>query len=171
MTTLLKKRKSDAEFRPEIAALLMLIDEAYNKKAWHGPNLRGSLRRVTAAQAVSRPAAGRKNIWEIALHAAYWKYTVFRWLTGEKRGSFPLDGSNWFARDVADETAWKADVKLLERVHADLRIAVAALSQKVLESRPPGSKHTYRRLIQGAALHDVYHAGQIQTLKRLSGQA
>jgi hypothetical protein len=152
----------------QIAALLQLLDEAYDKQAWHGPNLRGSLRRVTAAQAVWRAAPGRKNIWEIALHAAYWKYTVFRLLTGEKRGTFPLEGSNWFSRDVADETAWKIDVKLLERIHGYLRIAVAALSPKALETRPPGSKHTYRRLIQGAALHDVYHAGQIQTLKRLS---
>ncbi len=161
------RRSGGGVFEPEIAALLMLLDEAYDKKAWHGPNLRGSLRRVTADQAVWRPAAGRKNIWEIALHAAYWKYTVFRSITGRKRGSFPLAGSNWFPRTIADEAAWKADIALLQRIHADLRTAVAALSPNVLQTRPPGSKHTYRRLVQGAALHDAYHTGQIQTLKRL----
>jgi uncharacterized damage-inducible protein DinB len=90
-------------------------------------------------------------------------------VTGQKRGSFPLEGSNWFARDEADDAAWKGDVKLLDRVHAQLRAAVAALDPRVLATRPTGSKHTCRRLIQGAALHDVYHAGQIQTLKRLLG--
>jgi len=148
----------------------MLLDEAYNKPAWHGPNLRGSLRRLSAQQAVWRPAPGRKNIWEIAVHAAYWKYAVLRRLTGQKRGSFPLEGSNWFPRQEAHEAAWKADFKLLDRIHTDLRAAVASLNPKLLETRPAASKYTYRRLIQGAALHDVYHAGQIQTLKRLSAE-
>jgi len=149
---------------------LALLDEAYNKQAWHGPNLRGSLRGLSVAQAVWRPAPGRKNIWEIAVHAAYWKYTVLRLIAGQKRGSFPLEGSNWFPRDAADGAAWKADLKLLDRIHADLHCAVESLQPKLLESRPTGSKHTCRRLIQGAALHDVYHAGQIQTLKRLNSE-
>ena len=162
-------KKPPPEAAPTIAALLMLLDEAYNKPAWHGPNLRGSIRRLDAVRAARRPAPDRKNIWEIVLHAAYWKHAVLRQLTGQKRGSFPLEGSNWFPRDVADEAAWKTDVKLLDRIHTELRASVAALSADVLETRPTGSKHTYRRLIQGAALHDVYHAGQVQTLKRLLG--
>ncbi len=158
-----KGRKPD----PETAALLMLLDEAYNKPAWHGPNLRGSIRRLNAAQAIWRPEPERKNIWEIVVHTAYWKYAVLRQLTGQKRGSFPLEGSNWFAREIADEATWKADIKLLDQIHTDLRRVVAALDVNRLATKPPGSKHPVRRLIQGAALHDVYHAGQIQTLKRL----
>ena len=67
-----------------VRLLLAAIDEAYERKAWHGTNLRGALRGVTARQAAWRPAAGRHNLWEIALHAAYWKYAVRRRLTGEK---------------------------------------------------------------------------------------
>jgi hypothetical protein len=165
----MKKSRSKAD--PAIAALQMLLDEAYNKPAWHGPNLRGALRRLTAEQAAWRPAPERKNIWELTVHAAYWKYTVVRLLTGQKRGSFPLQGSNWFSRERADEASWRGDVNLLERMHDELRAAVAALAPQRLETKPPGSKHTCRRLIQGAALHDVYHAGQIQTLKRLMSGA
>jgi hypothetical protein len=164
-------KKSRTKVDPAIAALLMLLDEAYNKQAWHGPNLRGSLRGLNANDAAWRPAPERKNIWELAVHAAYWKYTVLRQLTGQKRGSFPLEGSNWGPRQGGDETQWRGDLKLLERVHADLRAAVAALAPGTLDRKPPGSKHTRRRLIQGAALHDVYHAGQVQTLKRLMGAA
>ncbi len=151
----------------EIGALLMLLDEAFNKPAWHGPNLRGALRRVDATQAAWRPTPDRKNIWEITVHAAYWKYTVVRHLTGAKQRKFALVGSNWFIRNAPDEAAWKSDVKLLEQMHADLRAAVASLAPDHLEAKPPLSKHSRRRLIQGAALHDTYHTGQIQTLKRL----
>ena len=58
---------------PEVAQLVAVLDQAYNKPSWHGTNLRGSVRRVTPAQAAWRPAAQRHNIWEIVVHAAYWK--------------------------------------------------------------------------------------------------
>ncbi len=61
--------------------LLDLLDEAFDKKSWHGPNLRGSIRGVTAQQAAWRPGPDRHNIWELTLHAAYWKYVVRRRLT------------------------------------------------------------------------------------------
>jgi uncharacterized damage-inducible protein DinB len=156
---------------PEIALLLQLLDEAYDKKSWHGPNLRGSVRGLTAAQAAWRPAAGRHNIWEHVVHAAYWKYIVRRRLLGEKKGSFPLKGSNWFARPAeATEAAWRADVALLGEAHRALRAAVARLAPADLRVTPAGSKVSNRAMLTGVAAHDVYHAGQIQLLKRLAGE-
>jgi len=152
----------------EIALLLRMLDEAYEKKAWQGPNLRGALRGVGAAQAAWRPAVGRHSIRELAVHAAYWKYAVRRMLTGEKRGSFSEKGSNWFDRSSsATERAWKADLAMLDAEHRKLREAVAALSDAALRRRPRGSKHAADTLIYGVASHDVYHTGQIQLLKRL----
>ena len=157
---------------PEVAQLVAILDQAYNKTSWHGTNLRGSLRRVTPAQAAWRPAAGRHNIWEIAVHAAYWKYAAARRFTGGARGSFPLKGSNWFRRPVAPgasiATAWKADLDLLDDMHDALRAAVARLSAKDLSRTPPGKKVSNFALLSGVAAHDLYHAGQIQLLKRLS---
>ena len=78
--------------------LLSLLDEGYEKKTWHGPNLKQSLKGVTAWQAAWRPGPGRHNIWEFTLHAAYWKYAVRRRIEGGKHGSFVLKGSNFFTR-------------------------------------------------------------------------
>jgi hypothetical protein len=92
----------------EVELLLCILEEAYEKQARHGPNLRGSLRGVSVEQAAWRPDPQRHNIWEIAVHAAYWKYAVRRRLQGEKRGTFPLKGSNWFERpEEASEAAWR----------------------------------------------------------------
>jgi hypothetical protein len=152
----------------EIRLLLSLIDEAYDRRSWHGTNLRGSIRGLSAAQAARRPAPGRHNIWEIVLHAAYWKYTVRRRITGEKRGSFVLKGSNWFTRPITpSEEAWKADIALLEGEHRALRELVMALRGADLgrkAGRSPGS--TIGFVVRGIAAHDLYHAGQIQLLKR-----
>lgn len=134
--------------------LLSLLDEAFEKKSWHGPNLRGALRGVTAEQAAWRPAPGRHNIHELTLHAAYWKYAVRRKLTGEKRGSFARGGSNWLSPGD-----WRKDVALLAGEHQQLRRAVAALTA--------AERQRHLRLIRGVAAHDLYHAGQVQLLKRL----
>lgn len=152
-----------------VAMLLRQLDEAFEARSWHGTNLRGSLRGMTAAEASWRPGPGRHDCWEIAVHAAYWKYAVWRRLTGEERGSFPLKGSNWFTRPGADssEAAWKADVALLVEQHRRLREAVAALVASDLGVVPKGAKLPNEVLVRGIASHDLYHAGQIQLLKRL----
>src|SRR5439155_1858632 len=97
-----------------IRVVLDLLDEAFDKKSWHGPNLRGSIRGVTAAQAAWRIAPDWHNIWELILHAAYLRYVVPRRLRGGKLGAFVLPGSNFFTRPIeASESAWKKDVEML----------------------------------------------------------
>ena len=154
---------------PRVTVLLRDLDQGYDHKSWHGPVLRGSLRGVPAEQAAWRPAPDRHNIWELAVHAAYWKYSVLRRLRRGEEIRFALKGSNWFPRPEGDasERAWKADLQLLGEVHRDLRQAVAALSDAHLDAIPEGSKTTTIDLILGIARHDIYHAGQIQLLKRL----
>ena len=151
-----------------VKILLQIIEESYHHRAWHGTNLRGSIRGVTIEEAAWRPAPGRHNIWEIAVHCAYWKYIVRRRILGEKKGAFPLKGSNWFQRPlVASEKAWRADIALLEEAHRSLCSAIAGLTSASLENKPSASKWTNLQTISGIASHDVYHAGQIQLLKRL----
>ena len=153
---------------PTIQLLLDVVDRAYDKKSWHGPNLRGALTRVTAEEALWRPGKGRHNIWELALHTAYWKYAVRRRLVDEKRGSFPLKGSNWFAVPTSlDETKWKEAKALLEQQHQLVREAILAVSVADLPKIPPGAKVPNVEIIYGLAAHDVYHAGQIQLTKKL----
>lgn len=153
---------------PQLNDLLFLIEQSYSKKAWHGTNLRGSIRGLSPDQAAWRSGTGRHNIWEIVVHCAYWKYVVRRRILGEKKGSFPLRGSNWFHRSTnLTQKAWEADVRLLEACHTSLVAAVTGLNDRDLTSIPRGSKVSNLAIIVGIASHDVYHAGQIQLLKRL----
>ena len=151
--------------------LLQSLDEAFDRKSWHGTNLRGSVRGLAADQAAWRPAPGRHNIWEIVVHAAYWKYTVRRRLLGEKRGSFVLKGSDWFARPEgeASEAAWRSDVALLVSEHSALRAAVEAWASG--DDAGVLSRAEATHLVIGIAFHDIYHAGQIQLIKRLRQHA
>ena len=102
------------------------------------------------------------------MHCAYWKYAVRRRLCGEKRGSFPLKGSNWFALpEPLSESSWREFTAMLESQHRLLRAEVAAFPIERLDEVPEGGKVSFASQLLGIAAHDVYHAGQIQLLKRL----
>lgn len=167
-----KARSAQAEPRTpnDINTLLALIGQSYDHRAWHGTNLRGSIRGLTVQQALWRPSPHRHNIWEIVVHCAYWKYIVRRRILREKRGSFPLKGSNWFRRESGHDHDWKADIALLESTHRSLLEALATVRPRDLSARPRGSKVDNLAIIMGIASHDLYHAGQIQLLKRLVRQ-
>ena len=100
------------------------------------------------------------------MHAAYGVRGISA-CDRRRAGSFPLKGSNWFPRDsVRNESVWREDVALLDRMHRSLR-AVTRLSARELAHTPRGSKVSTFAIVSGVAAHDLYHAGQIQLLKRL----
>jgi hypothetical protein len=150
----------------ERALLLRLLQEGYGTGAWHGPTLKGAVRGLRAAQAFRRPKPGRHNIQEVVVHAAFWKYAVRRRLVGVD-DPFPLPGRNWFPSGRPGDAAWHAALALLESEHRALRDAVATMGA-------PGGRTPRRhaagrfRLVLGITCHDVYHAGQIQLLRRLA---
>ena len=146
-----------------LKVLLAAMDAAYEKNGWHGTTLRNAVRGVKGEVVYWRPAPGRHNVWELTVHAAYWKYAARRRLVeGMKRGSFPLKGSNWIGSpDDAGQPSWSEAVALLEEQHRALREVVASLDQKALADPKK------MRLVYGVTAHDVYHTGQIQLVKKL----
>jgi len=148
--------------------LLDNLDRAFRGPSWHGTSLRGTLRGLTPDVANWRPGRGRNSVWDLLLHAAYWKYVVRRRLTGEQRGSFPRDGANFPSPPAtADAGGLRADLALLDEQHELLRAAVAAIAPASLATK----RGSWRVVdyAMGAAAHDLYHAGQINLVKRLRG--
>jgi hypothetical protein len=158
-----------ADGSPRVALLLDNLDRAYRGRSWHGTALRGTARGLDPRTALWRPGPGRNCIWDLLLHAAYWKYVVRRRLLGSRRGSFPRAGSDFPATpDPADQAGLTADLDLLDEQHALLRDAVAGLADADLDRRR--GEWRVSELVLGAAAHDLYHAGQINLLKRLAAR-
>ena len=65
------------------------------------------------------------------------------------------------------ESDWKSFVAILDDEHRLLRAAIASFAPERLHQLPAGGKVSFVSQIYGIALHDVYHAGQIQLLKRM----
>jgi len=123
---------------------------------------------LSVEKATWRPRSDRHNIWELILHTAYWKYIVRRRLTRDRTSSFPRKPSDWpVLPEEATVKLLKEDVALLQREHDMLLMAVREFPPSELNRRAPESQWTYAEHVHGIAAHDLYHAGQIQLLKKL----
>ncbi|MFZ2873087.1 MAG: DinB family protein [Phycisphaerales bacterium] len=149
--------------------LAALARANFTGKAWQGAALAGAIRGVSASESLRRPAKGRRNIHEIVLHAAYWKYAVRRRLNPSDDAEFRGSPSNWPAAPTSpEERDWKRTVRLLKEEHQRLMRAIEGLDAASLDVVPPGGRTwTRAQLIMGIASHDAYHTGQVQLLKKL----
>jgi hypothetical protein len=151
-----------------VRLLLEVFDQAYTAPSWHGTPLKGTLRGLSARAALWRPGPKRHCIWDLVLHTAYWKCMVRRRLLRDPAIAFPRGGANFPALpDRPNDAAWNRDRKLLDEQHRLLRRAIAALKPGELGRRGWHSRWPVKAEIYGIASHDLYHAGQIQMIKRL----
>jgi len=142
-----------------------ILDEGYGPGAWYGADLRAAVGEVTVAAAFKRPAKGRHNIAEIAVHQAYWAGQIAAKLTGSEPPDFPLEGEDWFELSNESRLSWKEITATLEASQQRLSQAVAGIASGARTS-PLGEAERFD-LVVGITGHAAYHAGQIQLIKKL----
>jgi hypothetical protein len=138
-----------------------VLAEGYGPGAWHGADLKAAIDGITPATAFWRPAPGRHNIAEIALHHAYCARNVRAQITGVAAAPFVMDGDDWF--NLSDERAlpWDRVRATVDAEQSQLALAVASGTTSRL------SDEERFALVLGITSHAIYHAGQIQLIKRL----
>jgi len=142
-----------------------VLNEGYGPGAWHGADLKAAIADVTPALAFWRPAEGRHNIAEIALHHAYCARAVRAQISGRPAEPFILPGEDWF--ETADETAisWPEIQATVNTEQERLGALVAEI--EVGQATSPLADGGRFDLVLGITGHAIYHAGQIQLIKRL----
>lgn len=148
------------------STLSRILDEGYGPGAWHGADMKAALADVDPDLAFWRPAPGRHNIAEIAIHHAYYVHSVRERLGGRPPGAFAFEGDDWFdLPGTAKSLAWPELRAIVEKEQQEL----AALVNDIAAGRVRSDKTEKERLdlILGITCHAVYHAGQIQLIKRL----
>ncbi|MGH9481857.1 MAG: DinB family protein [Terriglobales bacterium] len=143
-----------------------ILDEGYaSAEPWHGPNLRQAIAQVPEALAYWRPAPERHSIAEIALHHAFYVHSV-RGRIAAAPEPFPVT-AEWVALPGSSGPDWKNIQTLL----AEQQARLAALAGDLAAGRATSklSQEETFGTILGITSHAIYHAAQIQLLKRLHG--
>jgi hypothetical protein len=144
-----------------------VLNEGYGSGAWHGPDLKAALADVTAELAYWRPGPGRHNIAEIGLHHAYFVRAVRTQISGQSAEPFVVAGEDWFDLESERTLAWPKVQSTVEAAHRSL---AAVLSDIEVGRQSPLTEAERFGLVLGITCHAVYHAGQIQLIKRLREQ-
>ncbi len=145
-----------------------IVEEGYGPGAWHGSDLKAALADVPAKLAFWRPAEGRHNIAEIALHHAYCARSVRGQLSGTTPEPFVVEGEDWFALPDESRLAWPKVREVVEAEQGALaRLLADIQSGRVKSALADGERFD---LVLGITCHAVYHAGQVQLIKRLKGE-
>ena len=134
-----------------------LLESAFRGPAWHGPALLETLAGIDAELA-GRRWANAHSIHELVLHVISWKGAIVRRLLGE-----PFE-----PEDFPAPQDWTETLQNLDHAHRSLITTARQLDAARLRQFVPGRDHTVAFMLIGAALHDIYHAGQIGLLKKLT---
>ena len=145
-----------------------VLTEGYGPGAWHGPDLKAALADVTPALAFWRPASGRHNIAEIALHHAYCARAARGQLSGRPTEPFVLTGEDWFDLDDDTTLSWPKVQAAVDSEQRQLGELVADIEAGKVVSPLPGAERL--NLVLGITCHAIYHAGQVQLIKRLRAE-
>jgi hypothetical protein len=144
-----------------------VLQEGYGPGAWHGPDLKAAVADVTPELAFQRPAPGRHNIAEITLHHAYYVRSVRTRLSGRPADPFVLPGDDWFEADDGLRLSW---ARIRTTLDSEQQLLAAFVSElEAGRTASPLSAEERFVLVLGITCHAVYHAGQVQLIKRLLG--
>jgi DinB superfamily len=142
-----------------------VLQEGYGSESWHGPNLKAALDGVSPELASWRPAAGRHNIAEIAIHHAYYTHSVRGRLSDIAAEPFVLDGEDWFTLSGTNALSWKDVLAVVDGQQQRLATLVSDIESGRVRSRLSEAERF--ALVLGITCHAVYHAGQVQLIKKL----
>jgi len=145
--------------------LARILEEGYGPGAWHGADLKAALDDVPADLAFWRPFAERHNIAEISLHHAYYVHQVRAKLSASPPEPFVLEGDDWFPLAGEAALSWPRIRDVVDSEHRRLAGAVAEFGAG--KARSSLTEAERFDLVLGITCHAVYHAGQIQFIKKL----
>ena len=115
-----------------------------------------------------KPPGAEHSIRRITAHLVFWQDLYLERLAGAERPSPPHDAAGWPGGDAPrDEREWKA---LAARFADGLARAITAIDSVPLGlTLPRWDGRTRFAGLNGLAIHNAYHLGQVVQLRRMLG--
>jgi uncharacterized damage-inducible protein DinB len=138
---------------------------------WYGQPIYAIIDRVSFEAAYEKPPGSVHNIAGIVLHMLAWTEEVLDRMNG-MAASVPSSG-DWPDPGKPDEQKWQNYVDDLKLVNVNLLGAIQNFPEEkwdelINDTRETEPTTTYEDLIVGFIQHQIYHAGQIALLTRIT---
>jgi uncharacterized damage-inducible protein DinB len=147
------------------------LETVLSGEAWYGTPIYNIIEQVSFEAAYEKPPGSIHNIAEIVLHMLAWTEEVLDRMNGMTAG-LPSSG-DWPETGKPDEQKWQTYVNDLKLVNVNLLSVIENFPEEdwndwINDTRGIGPVITYKELINGFIQHQVYHAGQISLLTRIT---
>jgi uncharacterized damage-inducible protein DinB len=151
--------------------LQSLITGSFERGGWVA-SADEALSGLEAEDAAFRPGPGAHTIWELVRHLSFWEDLVTDRLGGMPLGPGRISNKSTFdGCEPEDRASWKEAAGRLLSANRRLAAAVGRLEDAQLDQPLPGEQKTLLKdLLEGMALHQAYHLGQIVLLRKLLGK-
>jgi uncharacterized damage-inducible protein DinB len=147
--------------------LINLLQSTFNGKPWYGKPVMASIKDVSPKRATLR-VNNSYNIAELLAHMIAWRKFTLAMLTKEYDYSVN-DEDNFPHYDEINAEKWDYLTDRLKELQVKLIEALEnSLPQLDLDEKVPGKSYKWNDLLFGLINHDVYHAGQINFLKKFA---
>jgi uncharacterized damage-inducible protein DinB len=149
----------------ETQRIQKLFEDLYDGDPWLDITLVGTLKNISAEQAIKKIAPGRNSIWQICNHIVSWRENVLQRVQGKEIAS---PGNNYFS-EIPDnsETAWQHTLQQLGRSEKQWIDFLENFDESKFDIIYPGNNLSYYAHIHGIIQHDAYHLGQIVLLSKI----
>ena len=151
----------------EVKFLRDQIETTFKGDSWNGPNLMKTLEGIDYAQAMQRPLGERHSIWELTDHISFWMEEV--WKSSRDHAKLNPDKKSDWPEMGATEEEWMQSVNRLEAAVNMTLDVLAGWDDEDLYKQVPGATFTFKQMLHGMVHHNLYHAGQINLLKKKTG--
>lgn len=147
------------------------LKQVLSGTAWYGTPVYTIIEQVSFESAYEKPTGVVHNIAEIVLHILSWTEEVMDRMN-ELYAQLPSSG-DWPDPGQPDEQKWQTYVNDLKLVNVNLLSVIENFPEEkwndpINDERENQRKFTYKEMITGLIQHDIYHAGQIALLNRMT---
>ena len=145
----------------EVDSLLDLFSKTFEKGAWHGPTVKGTLESISPRDAFNR-LPQTHSIIELVAHMTVWRNYVTKKLKGDH--AFKVTD----ALNFPQSTSWEETLIDLEKSQVELLAAIRLYAPADLSIQVPWTTDpfSYASILHGVVHHDLYHIGQINLIKK-----
>jgi uncharacterized damage-inducible protein DinB len=147
------------------------LEKTLSGDAWYGKPVYKIIEAVSFEAAYEKPAGSVHNIAAIVLHMISWTEEVMDRMNGME-AQRPSSG-DWPEPGAPDEEKWQIYVSDLKLVNVNLLGVIQNFPEEqwkdlINDNREGKTVVSYEDLIIGFIQHQVYHAGQIALLTRIT---
>ncbi len=145
------------------------LEETYGGSPWYGKSLSTILGEIDPSK-VGNPIENSHSLYQIAYHILAWRKYLVEKLKGNASYAIEIGSSaDWTEGNNAGAAEWLTLLAEFDENQKLLLTLLKGQSEALAEKTVPGKKYGFRKLIEGMAQHDIYHAGQLVTTARILG--